>query len=102
MVRRGSTVRVRQRALQSPLRIRGVFHVIVVNFGDCGSHRGRTRSHAVNSPAVTPSLARPGSPVREIRAAESKENSLVGTSILSGKPFYSTETRRCLSLSWDL
>jgi hypothetical protein len=33
-----------------PLRIRGVFHVIVANFGDCGSHRGRTRSHAVNSP----------------------------------------------------
>ena len=33
-----------------PLRIRGVFHVIVANFGDFGSHRGRTRSHAVNSP----------------------------------------------------
>jgi hypothetical protein len=33
-----------------PLRSRAVFHVIVANFGDCGSHRGRTRSHAVDSP----------------------------------------------------
>ncbi len=31
-----------------PLRIRGVFHVIVANFGDCGSHR----VHAVTSAAL--------------------------------------------------
>jgi hypothetical protein len=71
---RGSTVRVRQRALQSRCESAVSFTWIVAKVGDCGSHRGRTKVARRQLSAVTPSLARPGSPVREIRAAESNQS----------------------------